>query len=159
MRAPPPSLIPMIGQPVFSAWSMTLTIFSPKTSPSDPPNTVKSWLNTQTGRPSTVPYPVTTPSPYGRLASMPKSCDAVPGELVELDERALVEQHADPLPGGHLAPVVLLGHRPLRAGVHGLVPPSLQVGELARGGVRIGRRVRFSAACVLMGIRLAGRLT
>jgi hypothetical protein len=29
------------------AKSMTLTIFSPKTSPSDPPKTVKSWANTQ----------------------------------------------------------------------------------------------------------------
>ena len=29
MRAPPPSLIPTTGQPVFIAWSMTLTIFSP----------------------------------------------------------------------------------------------------------------------------------
>lgn len=28
-----------------------------------PPKTVESWANTQTGRPSTVPYPVTTPSP------------------------------------------------------------------------------------------------
>ena len=63
IRAPPPSLIPMIGQPIFMAWSMTLTIFSPYTSPSEPPNTVKSWLNTQTGRPSIVPNPVTTPSP------------------------------------------------------------------------------------------------
>ena len=27
-----------------------------------------------TGRPSTVPVPVTTPSPYGRFASIPKSC-------------------------------------------------------------------------------------
>ncbi len=62
IRAPPPSLIPMIGQPTFRAWSMTLTIFSPYTSPSEPPNMVKSWLNTQTGRPSIVPNPVTTPS-------------------------------------------------------------------------------------------------
>ena len=29
MRAPPPSLIPMTGQPTFMAWSITLTIFSP----------------------------------------------------------------------------------------------------------------------------------
>ena len=62
----------------------------------------------------------------------------VPGQLVELGERARVEQHADPLPRGLLALGVLLGHRLLRAGVHGLVPPPLQVGELARGGVRIG---------------------
>ena len=42
---------------------MTLTIFSPYTSPSEPPKTVASWLNTATGRPSMVPVPVTTPSP------------------------------------------------------------------------------------------------
>ena len=80
----------------------------------------------------------------------------VPGQLVELGERARVEQHVDPLPRGLLAPLVLLGHRLLRAGVHGLVPPPLQVGELARGGVRVGTGP-VSAACVVMGIRLAGR--
>jgi hypothetical protein len=63
IRAPPESLMPMTGQPVFSAKSMTLTIFSPCTSPRAPPKTVKSWENTATGRPSIVPYPVTTPSP------------------------------------------------------------------------------------------------
>ena len=42
---------------------MTLTIFSPYTSPSEPPKTVASWLNTATGRPSIVPVPVITPSP------------------------------------------------------------------------------------------------
>ena len=42
---------------------MTLMIFSPKTSPREPPKTVKSWANTHTGRPSIVPVPVTTPSP------------------------------------------------------------------------------------------------
>ena len=41
---------------------MTLWIFSAKTSPRAPPNTVKSWLNTQTRRPSMVPKPVMTPS-------------------------------------------------------------------------------------------------
>ena len=55
MRAPPESLMPMTGQPVFIARSITLTIFSPKTSPSEPPKTVKSCAKTQTGRPSTVP--------------------------------------------------------------------------------------------------------
>jgi hypothetical protein len=53
----------MTGQPIFMAKSMTLTIFSPKTWPSEPPNTVKSWANTATWRPSIWPYPVTTPSP------------------------------------------------------------------------------------------------
>ncbi len=55
IRAPPESLIPTTGQPTFIARSMTLTIFSPNTSPSEPPKTVKSWANTAIGRPSTVP--------------------------------------------------------------------------------------------------------
>ena len=41
---------------------MTLWIFSANTSPRAPPKTVKSWLKTQTRRPSMVPKPVTTPS-------------------------------------------------------------------------------------------------
>jgi hypothetical protein len=55
MRAPPESLMPITGQPTFAARSITLTIFSPITSPSEPPKTVKSCENTQTGRPSIVP--------------------------------------------------------------------------------------------------------
>ncbi len=55
MRAPPESLSPTTGQPTFMAKSMILTIFSPNTSPSEPPKTVKSWANTATVRPSTVP--------------------------------------------------------------------------------------------------------
>ncbi len=63
IRAPPESFNPTTGQPTFIAKSMTLQIFSPNTSPNEPPNTVKSWAKTATVRPSTVPYPVTTPSP------------------------------------------------------------------------------------------------
>ena len=62
MRAPAPSLSPMTGAPTLSAMSMSLWIFSAKTSPSAPPKTVKSWLNTKTLRPSMVPQPVMTPS-------------------------------------------------------------------------------------------------
>ena len=64
--------MPMIGQPIRTARSMTFTIFSAKTSPRLPPKTVKSWLKTNTLRPSIVPWPVTTPSPQGRLSSRPK---------------------------------------------------------------------------------------
>jgi len=42
MRAPPESLMPIIGTPSRTAMSINLTIFSATTSPSDPPNTVKS---------------------------------------------------------------------------------------------------------------------
>ena len=52
--------------------SITLQIFSAKTSERLPPKTVKSCENTKTFRPKTVPWPVTTASPYGRLAIIPK---------------------------------------------------------------------------------------
>jgi len=52
---PPESLMPMIGVPSRTARSITLTIFSPNTSPRLPPNTVKSWANTHTWRPSIMP--------------------------------------------------------------------------------------------------------
>src|SRR5664279_2878740 len=75
MRAPAPSFSPIIGTPIDEARSMTLWIFSAKTSPSAPPKTVKSWLNTQTRRPSMVPNPVITPSVYGRCSSSPMPWD------------------------------------------------------------------------------------
>ncbi|GAA3048096.1 hypothetical protein GCM10020000_30370 [Streptomyces olivoverticillatus] len=62
---------------------------------------------------------------------------AVPGELVEFDERALVQQQLDPLAGRQLALGVLLLHRPRRSGVRRLLDPALQVRELARGGVDV----------------------
>ena len=63
MRAPPPSFMPISGQPVLVAKSMILAIFAPYTSPSEPPKTPTSWLNTQTGRPWIAPTPMITPSP------------------------------------------------------------------------------------------------
>ena len=59
--------------PFFTARSITLQIFSACTSPRLPPSTVKSWLNTYRGRPSTVPQPVTTLSPRKYFLSMSKS--------------------------------------------------------------------------------------
>jgi hypothetical protein len=55
MRAPPESLIPISGHPYFSARSITLQIFSAKTSLSEPPKTVKSCEKTNTLRPKIVP--------------------------------------------------------------------------------------------------------
>ena len=65
--------MPITGQPILAARSMILHIFSAITSPREPPKTVKSWLKTQTGRPSMVPWPVTTASPHGRFFCMSKS--------------------------------------------------------------------------------------
>ena len=65
--------MPITGQPIPAARSMILHIFWPMTSPSDPPNTVKSWENTQTRRPSIVPWPVITASDHGRFLSISNS--------------------------------------------------------------------------------------
>ena len=63
--------MPITGAPTDTARSMILHTFSAKASPSEPPNTVTSWLNTNTLRPSMVPQPVTTPSVKGRWWSSP----------------------------------------------------------------------------------------
>jgi hypothetical protein len=42
MRAPPESLRPTIGRPIFIARSMIFTIFAALVSDSEPPKTVKS---------------------------------------------------------------------------------------------------------------------
>ena len=67
----------------------------------------------------------------------PERGGPVPGQLVHLDERALVEQRVDPLASGHLALGVLLLHCPRGAGVHRLVVAPVQVGELAGRGVDV----------------------
>src|SRR6266852_8770462 len=71
MRAPPESLMPMIGTRLRSASSCTFTIFSAVTSPSEPPYTVASYAYTATGRRSISPKPATTPSPAILRSSMP----------------------------------------------------------------------------------------
>ena len=47
--------MPITGQPVFMARSMTLQTFSENALDKLPPNTVKSWEKTYTWRPSTKP--------------------------------------------------------------------------------------------------------
>ena len=44
--------MPMIGQPTMATHSISFDTLRPNISPTDPPNTVWSWLNTPTGRPS-----------------------------------------------------------------------------------------------------------
>ena len=72
MRAPPESLMPISGQPYLAARSITLQIFSAKTSLSEPPKTVKSWLKTNTRAPEDLAVAGDTASPYGRRSSIPK---------------------------------------------------------------------------------------
>ena len=73
IRAPPESLIPIIGAPTFKAMSITLQIFSAWASDNEPPNTVKSWLKTYTSFPFIFPLPVTTLSPGYFCFAIPKS--------------------------------------------------------------------------------------
>ena len=78
----------------------------------------------------------------GPVPRDPEVTGAVPGQLVELGERAEVEQQVDPLAGGQLAARVLfLDGRPARACVDRLMPAPLQIGDLPRRGVRIGKLV------------------
>ena len=100
--------MPITGQPILAARSMILHIFSAITSPSEPPKTVKSWLNTAhaaavdravTGDHRVAPGPVLLHVELGR---------AVADVRVELLEGARVEQLLDPLAGRVLALRVLL---------------------------------------------------
>jgi len=62
---------------------------------------------------------------------------AVLGQRVELDERPLVEQGEDALAGGQLALGVHLLHRGLTDRMQRLLGATLEVGELAGGGVDV----------------------
>ena len=62
---------------------------------------------------------------------------AVFGQRVEFDERPLVQQRVDALPGGELAPGVHFLHGGLADGVQRLFGPQLQIRQLARGGVDV----------------------
>src|SRR4030042_624890 len=73
MRAPPESLRPTTGAPIFRARSMTLQILRAFVSERLPPKTVKSWAKTYTRRPSMRPKPEMTPSPGTFCSAMPKS--------------------------------------------------------------------------------------
>ena len=88
MRAPPESFSPTIGAPSFIARSMIFTIFAALVSEIDPPKTVKSCAKAKTCRPSTSPWPVTTPSPGTIVLLHAEVAAAVRDELVELLEGA-----------------------------------------------------------------------
>ena len=60
---------------------------------------------------------------------------AVPGQHVELAERALIEQVFNALTGQHLAPVMLALHGTLRPRVAGLLLAGMQVCETLANGV------------------------
>ena len=71
----------------------------------------------------------------GPVVLQPHAVGPVPGQHVELLERALVEQVLDALPGGQLALGVLALDRPRASGVQGLVLAFGQVGQAFGHGV------------------------
>ena len=116
IRAPPESLRPISGAPTSSARSMTLVILSATTSPRLPPKTVKSSANRNTLRPSTVPQPVMTASPSGRLVFDAEAGRLMAHQGVDLLEGALVDQHLDALACRLLAAFMLAIDGPLVGG-------------------------------------------
>ena len=79
---------------------MALTIFWPYTSPSEPPKTVASWLNTDDVAAVDGAGAGDHAVAVGTLLLHAEVDRPVPDQLVELDERARVEQRLDPLAGG-----------------------------------------------------------
>ena len=126
---------------------MTLWIFSANTSPSAPPNTVKSWAEHED-------LAAVDRAPAGDHAVGERTgvldaeaVGAVAGEHVELDERAGIEQQVDALARGELAALVLALDRRRAPGVQRLLA---QLGELReplldRVGHRCGARHGSSA--------------
>ena len=134
--------MPITGQPTRRRGPSPCRSSRPCTSPSEPPKTVKSWLKTQTWRPSIVPWPVTTASAQRPVAVHPEIGRAVADEGVELLEGAGVEQLLDALARRELAlRVLLLDGRPL--GVRGLAAQLLELRELLR--VAVGRALGHRA--------------
>ena len=69
--------------------------------PSEPPPTVKSWLKAATGRPSTKPVPVTTPSPATDFFSSAEIVAIVFGMQAEFLEGAGFKEIVQPVARGH----------------------------------------------------------
>ena len=107
MRAPPESLSPTTGAPIFIARSMTLTILAALVSESEPPKTVKSCAKAHTS--AAVDAAVAGHHAVARddLLGHAEVAAAVGDELVDLLEGAGIEQQVDALARGEPAAVVL----------------------------------------------------
>ena len=103
MRAPPESLIPITGQPILAARSMTLHIFSAMTSPSEPPKTVKSCEKTHTRAAVDRAVAGDDGVAPGAVLLHPELGHPVADERVQLLEGARIQQLLEPLARGQLA--------------------------------------------------------
>ena len=122
--------MPMIGQPTMATHSISRATLRPNISPTVPWNTVWSWLNTPTGLPLMVPWPVTTPSPYSAFGVAGSL-----GQRADLEEAARVEQRVDARAGAGDALLVALGGGLLATGFLGQLQLLAQLGQLLGGGV------------------------
>ena len=120
MRAPPESLRPITGAPVFSARSMILQIFCALASDSDPPSTVKSWAKTYDQAAVDAARAGDEAIAIHHLLVHAEIAGAMTNQLVHLFERAFVEQQIDTLARRELAFLVLPLHAPRTAAGFGI---------------------------------------
>ena len=97
-RAPAESTSQKIGTSCSSAYSVSRTIFSTVRAPHEPALTVESLATTHTGRPPTVPTPVTTPSAGRSPATALASSALSTNEPVVEQELEPVADEQLPLP-------------------------------------------------------------
>ncbi len=147
--------MPIIGQPVFSAWSMTLTIFSP-IHLAERTAVDGEVLAEHADRPAVdravASHHAVAVWPVPRHAEIGSP---VPGKLVELGEGARVQQRVDPLARGHLALGVLaldLPARCRRGSPHNGAAPGRQAcRRWSAGPAAPRRRARRSSAASCCG--------
>ena len=137
MRAPPPSLMPTIGQPLrhgeVDDLDDLLAVDLAEAAAED-----GDVLGEDRDRPAVDgAVPGDDAVAERALGVHAEVGRPVPGELVELGERARVEQRLDPLARGHLARGVLLLDGALGARVRRLLHAALEVGQLAGGRVDV----------------------
>ena len=123
---------------------MILWIFSPKTSPSAPPNTVKSWAKMHTWTAVDRTRARDDAVGVGTLFD-PGVVRPMAGEHVELLERTRVEQVLDALAGEHLALLVLALNRALGRRMQGFVAAPFEIVEAFLH--RMGGHNEIDATC------------
>ena len=159
MRAPPESLMPMTGQPIFIARSMTLTIFSPNDLAERAAE--DGEVLGEDARPAAVDRAVAGDDAVavGAVAAPAEAVRAVPGVLVELDEDALVEQHARCARGRSSCPWRAASRRPGPTGVGRLVVAALRSASLPAVVCRSAEsELRTSVSVVGAASAMAGSL-
>ena len=130
MRAPPESLMPMIGQPTMATHSISRATLRPNISPTVPWNTVWSWLNTPTG-----------PAVDGAVAGDHAVAEERVGiarslrQRADLEEAARVDQGVNARAGTGDALLVALGDGLLPTGFLGQLQLLAELGQLLGGGV------------------------